>query len=125
MALASTHRDLEVYQKAFAISVDIYKLSKCFPKEELYSLTNQIRRSSRSVCANIAEAFRRRIYPKSFISKLNECEAEMAETQNRLDFALHFGFISQNEHEMLDKKCNKVIGMIINMRLNANKWQIG
>ena len=73
-----THRELEVYQLAFNVAVEIFQLSKSFPKEETYSLTDQVRRSSRSVCANIAEAFRKRKYPKHFVSKLSDSEAEAA-----------------------------------------------
>jgi len=124
MTLAKTHRDLDVYKLSFKIATEIHIVSKSFPKEELYSLTNQIRRSSRSVCANISEAYRRRIYTKSFISKLNECEAEIAETQTWLDLSLHFGFISEDKFNSLDSMCDKIISMIINMRLNADKWKI-
>jgi len=75
-----THGDLDVYKSAFKAAMKIFNLSKSFPKEETYSLTDQIRRSSRSICANIAEAFRKRRYEKSFISKLNDSEGESAET---------------------------------------------
>lgn len=78
MEIIKSHRELRVYQKAFEKAMEIFYLSKKFPKEELYSLTDQIRRSSRSVCANIAEAFRKRKYPKSFTLKLNESEDEAA-----------------------------------------------
>jgi four helix bundle protein len=88
MELITSHRELRVYQKAFEKAMDIFVISKSFPKEEIYSLTDPFRRSSRSVCSTVAEAFRRRKYPKSFSSKLNESEAEAAETQNWLDFAL-------------------------------------
>ena len=88
-----THRELDVYKLAFQVAVEIYKLSSKFPKNETYSLTDQIRRSSRSVCANTAEAFRKRKYPKHFVSKLSDSEAEAAETQVWLDFALEFGYI--------------------------------
>jgi four helix bundle protein len=77
-----SHRDLEVYKRAFEAATRIFDLSKTFPKEELYSLTDQIRRSSRSVCANLAEAWRKRRYEAAFISKLNDVEAEAAETQS-------------------------------------------
>ena len=76
-----THEDLAVYQLAFSAAMTILKISKKFPVEEKYSLTDQIRRSSRSVCANLAEAWRKRRYEAAFISKLNDCEAEAAETQ--------------------------------------------
>ncbi len=76
-----THRDLDVYQKAFATAMRIFEISKFFPKEEIYSLTDQIRRSSRSVNANLAEAWRKRRYEAAFISKLSDAESEAAETQ--------------------------------------------
>lgn len=78
MAKIATHKDLRVYQAAFLAAMDIYKLSKSFPVEEKFSLTDQVRRSSRSVCANLTEAFRKRRYPKNFVSKLSDCEAEAA-----------------------------------------------
>ena len=117
-----THRELEVYQLAFKVAVEIYQLSKSFPKEETYSLTDQIRRSSRSVCANIAEAFRKRKYPKHFVSKLSDSEAEAAETQVWLDFAKEFNYITQEQFEDLDDKMNKVIGKLVNMSNQPEKW---
>jgi four helix bundle protein len=87
MGIAKSYKDLKVYQKSYEAAMEIFDFSKKFPKDEMYSLTSQIRRSSRSVSANIAEAYRRRIYPKSFISKLNESEAEATETQNWLDYS--------------------------------------
>ena len=75
------HRDLKVYQLAYKLAMEIFHLSKTFPKEEIYSLTDQIRRSSRSVAANLAEGFRKRRYPHMFVSKLTDCDAEGAETQ--------------------------------------------
>jgi len=118
MEKITSHRELKVYQKAFKAAREIYRLSKAFPKEETYSLTDQIRRSSRSVCANIAEAFRRRKYPKSFSNKLNESEAEAAETQNWLDFALDCEYISENDFSTLDKEYENSIGMLVNMQKN-------
>ena len=101
-----------------------YIASKTFPKEETYSLTDQIRRSSRSVCSNIAEAFRRRKYPKSFSSKLNESEAEAAETQNWLDFALNCNYITSETHQLIDKEYENIIGMLVNMQKYPEKWGI-
>lgn len=75
-----THRDLEVYQKAFAAAMELFELSKGFPRAETYALTDQIRRSSRAVCANLAEAWHKRRYEKAFISKLSDAESEAAET---------------------------------------------
>lgn len=117
-----THRDLDVYKLAFQAAVEIYNLSKLFPKEETYSLTDQIRRSSRSVCANIAEGFRKRKYPKHFVSKLSDSEAEGAETQVWLDFALEFGYITQEQFEMLDNKYEQIIGKLVNMAAHPEKW---
>lgn len=124
MDVIRSHRDLNVYKKAFAVAMEIYRLTKSFPKEELYSLTDQIRRSSRSVCANISEAFRRRKYPKSFCSKLNESECESAETQNWLDFALESGYLKKETHERIDKEYENIIGMLVNMQRNPGKWSI-
>ena len=117
-----THRDLEVYLLAFQVAVEIYQLSKKFPKEETYSLTDQIRRSSWSVCANIAEAFRKRKYPKHFVSKLSDSEAEAAETQVWLDFALEFGYITKEQLESLDESYNNIIGKLVNMSNQPEKW---
>ena len=89
MVKIKTHNDLEVFNLAFDSAMKIFEISKSFSIEERYSLTDQIRRLSRSVCANISEAFRRRRYPKSFVSKLNESEAESAETQTWIKFELY------------------------------------
>src|SRR6266849_5692286 len=88
------HRDLKVYQLAYKLAMEIFHLSRSFPKEELYSLTDQIRRSSRSVAANIAEGFRKRRYPNMLINKLTDCDAEATETQVWVDFALDCGFVA-------------------------------
>src|ERR687884_290527 len=90
-----THRDLEVYRKAFDAAMQIFELSKAFPREETYSLTDQIRRSSRSVCANLAEAWRKRRYEKAFISKLADSESEAAETQVWLEFAVKCDYMDR------------------------------
>ena len=89
-----SHNDLEVYKLAFNATMKIFELTKTIPKEEKYSLVDQIRRSSRSVCTNISEAFRKRRYEKAFISKLNDSEGETAETQCWLDFSLKCRYIS-------------------------------
>lgn len=117
-----THRVLDVYKLAFKTAVEIFNLSKDFSKEETYSLTDQVRRSSRSVCANIGEAFRKRKYPKHFVSKLSDSEAEAAETQVWLDFALEFNYINQEQFNQLDDYCNKVIGKLVNMSNQPEKW---
>jgi four helix bundle protein len=122
MEKITTHHQLNVYKQAFEAARNIYRLTKTFPKEETYSLTDQIRRSSRSVCANIAEAFRRRKYPKSFSNKLNESEAEGAETQNWLDFALDCEYISEETHKQIDLEYDNIIGMLVNMQRHPEKW---
>lgn len=124
MERIKTHRDLKVYTKSFEAAMRIFVLSKSFPKEEAYSLTDQIRRSSRSVSSNISEAFRRRKYPKSFTNKLNESEAEAAETQNWLDFAVACSYIPQDDHETLNQEYENIIGMLVNMQRHPDKWSI-
>ena len=124
MEIIKSHRELNVYKIAFTSAMKIYTASKTFPKEETYSLTDQIRRSSRSVCSNIAEAFRRRKYPKSFSSKLNESEAEAAETQNWLDFALECNYITIETHQLIDNEFENIIGMLVNMQRLPEKWGI-
>ena len=96
-----THNDLEVYKLAFEAAMEIFEISKKFPVEEKYSLTDQIRRSSRSVSANLAEAFRKRKYPKAFVSKLTDSEGEAAETQVWLDFAMRCQYIDNPAHKIL------------------------
>lgn len=118
------HKDLKVYQLGFSSAMEIYFLSLKFPKEEKYSLTDQIRRSSRSVCANITEAWRKRRHPKYFEFKLSDSEGEAAETQNWLDFALACGYIDENQLKELTEKYNHIIGMIVNMIINSDKWTI-
>ena len=119
-----THNDLEVYQLAFKASMEIFEITKRFPKEEIYSLTDQIRRSSRSVAANIAEAFRKRRYPKAFISKLSDSEAEAAETQVWLNFSLSCKYIDNEIHNKLFDKYDHIIAMIVNMINQPEKWSL-
>ena len=124
MAKIATHKDLRVYQAAFLSSMEIFTISKSFPLEEKYSLTDQVRRSSRSVCANLAEAFRKRRYPKNFVSKLSDCEAEAAETQVWLDFALACNYISKEIYEPLYHHYDAIIGIIVTMRREPEKWSL-
>lgn len=118
-----SHKELDVYKIAFEASMEIFNLTKKFPKDERYSLSDQIRRSSRSVCANLAEAFRKRKYPKSFIAKLNDCEGEAAETQVWLDFALECNYINNETYKPLYEKYDHVLGKLVNMSLNPEKWK--
>ncbi len=119
-----SHTELDVYTMAFSVASEIYELTKSYPKEELYSLTDQIRRSSRSVCANLAEAFRKRKYPKLFISKLSDSESEAAETQVWIQFSYHCGHIDKVTYEKLYKSYNSIIGKLVNMALQPEKWSI-
>lgn len=116
MEKITSHREFKVYLKAFKAAREIDQLSNAFPKEETYALTDQIRRSSRPVCANIAEAYGRRNYPKSFSDKLKESEAEAAEPQNWLDFTLDCEYLSENDFSRLDKAYENIIGMLVNMQ---------
>jgi len=118
-----THRDLETYQIAFKAAMEIFELTKRFPKDEKFSLTDQIRRSSRSVCANLAEAFRKRRYPKAFSAKLSDSEGEAAETQVWLDFSLECGYIDKAAYERLFKVYEQIMGKLLNMALNPEKWR--
>lgn len=118
-----SHRELEVYQMAFKAAMNIFELSKRFPKEETYSLTDQIRRASRSVCSNTAEAFRKRKYPKAFVAKLSDAEAEAAETQTWLDFSLRCKYININDYKELDETYENIIGKLVNMSLHPEDWR--
>jgi len=122
MALVKHFKELRVYKQGFAAASRIYELSKHWPKEERYSLTDQIRRSSRSVCANIAEAWRKRRYPAHFVSKLSDSDSEAAETQVWLDFALDCGYIDQQGHDELYNTYESVIGGLVNMMANPDAW---
>ena len=123
MQIIKTHKDLEVFNLAFESAMDVYFLSKNFPTNEKYSLTDQIRRSSRSVAANIAEAFRKRRYPKSFVSKLSDSEGEAAETQVWLAFALKCEYLSNDEYVCLFKKYDWILGKLVNMINQPEKWK--
>ena len=115
-------RDLRVYRDAFRSARTIYNLSRNWPKVERYALTDQIRRSSRSVAANIAEAWRKRRYPKHFISKLSDSDAEAAETRCWLDFAVDHGYIDCETYEELDVCYNRIQGSLVKMMSNADAW---
>ncbi len=110
-------KSLKAYKIAFDLAMKIFEISKGFPKEETYSLTDQIRRSSRSVCSNIAEAYRKRLYPNHFRSKLSDSDAENAETQSWLHFASECRYISEEEYENLNQQSEEV-GKLINYMIN-------
>ena len=106
MEIIKSHKEFRVYKLSFELAMDIFELTKNFPKKEKYSLTDQIRRSSRSVVANIAEAFRKRRYPKSFIAKLSDAEGEAAETQTWLDSAYSCNYITSEKRMIFYQSMN-------------------
>ncbi|MEA5535037.1 four helix bundle protein [Crocosphaera sp. XPORK-15E] len=116
------HRELEIYKKAFGAAMEIFHLSKKFPVEERYSLTDQIRRSSRSVCANLAEAWRKRRYEAAFVAKLNDCESEAAETQTWLEFAVKCNYMDVEDGRRLYGIYNQVLAGLVNMIKNPTPW---
>lgn len=117
-------QDLLAYQKSFSLAMKIFEITKSFPKEEMYSLTDQIRRSSRSAPANIAEADRKRVYPKNFHSKLTDSDAENSETQAWLEFSLKCNYISKIQYNELINESEEVGKLINYMILNPQKFGI-
>jgi len=117
--------ELRVYQTAFQLQQDIFVMSKGFPVDERYSLTDQIRRSSRSVGANIAEAWKKRRYEAHFVSKLTDSDAETAETQHWLLTACKCDYIKSERYNELNLKCNEVSGMLGKMMQESEKWVVG
>jgi four helix bundle protein len=121
---AQNHTDLRVYQMAFEVAMAIFELSKQFPKEERYSLTDQIRRSSRSVCANLAEAWRKRLYEAAFIAKISDAMAEAAETQTWIAFAVQCQYCEQIQGQTLHQNYDQILSMLVSMINNAPKWTL-
>jgi four helix bundle protein len=122
MGTIKLHTELIVYQKSFQTSMEIFRLSNEFPKEEKFSLTDQIRRSSHSVCANISEAWGKRKYTKSFVAKLTDAEAEARETQTWLEFSESCQYILKEDFERLNDDYNQIIGMLITIMNQSEKW---
>jgi four helix bundle protein len=118
------HTDLEVYKKAFDTAMLIFEASKKFPREETYSLTDQIRRSSRSVCANPAEAWRKRRYKAAFISKLSDAESEAAETQVWIEFAITCGYLMRDRGTSLYQTYDEIVRMLVAMINRPQSWVI-
>lgn len=118
------HRDLEVYRRAFTAAMAIFQLSQHFPGEERYSLTDQMRRSSRSVCANLAEGWRRRRYEGAFVDKLSIAESEAAETQVWLEFAVECGYCLPEAARELYQTYNEIIAILVSMIHQPEKWLI-
>jgi len=119
-----SYKELKVYLNAFQAAMEIFHKTKDFPRSEMYSLVDQMRRSSRSVCSNIAEAWRKRRYKAAFIAKLSDAESEACETQVWLEFALKCGFLDREITESLDERYEKIQGQIVRMIENADKWLI-
>ena len=124
MAVIGSFRELRVYQAAFDAAMRIFELSKRFPAAERYSMVDQIRRSSRSVCANIGEAWRKRRYEAHFVSKLSDAESEAEETRVWLEFALRCGYLEQNDFDQLDDAYDKILGQLVRMLAAPDKWSI-
>jgi four helix bundle protein len=124
MANIRSYRELRVYQNAFQLAMEIFEITKTFPVEEKYSLVDQIRRSSRSVCANIAESWRKRRYPAHFVSKLSDSETEADETRVWLEFSFHCKYISEKTFNDLDSRYDLVIGQLVKMMSEPEKWTI-
>ena len=120
--MTGSFRELKVYQLAFQAAREVRIVSLKFPKEETYSLTDQIRRSSRSVCINIGEGYRKRIYPKHFTSKMTDADGEATETSIWLDFALDSEHINLDTHKSLQEKYNEIGRMLYSMAQNPEKF---
>lgn len=116
------HQELDVYKKAFDLAIRIFDLSKNFPREETYSLTDQIRRSSRSICSNLAEAWRKRRYEAAFASKLSDAEGEAAETQTWLEFSVRCGYLERAIGKELFMAYDETIAMLVSMINQPQLW---
>jgi four helix bundle protein len=117
-----SHHELEVYKKAFESAMNVFHVTRRLPREEMHSLIDQVRRSSRSVNANITEAWRKRRYEAHFISKLSDAETEAAETQTWLEFAVHCGYLEPDAAKVLYRAYNEVISMLVAMINRPESW---
>lgn len=120
----SSYKDLRVYQGAMEAAMQIFQLTKGFPPEEKYSMVDQIRRSSRSVCANIAEAWRKRRYQAAFVAKLNDAESEACETQVWIDFANRGHFIDEVTKSEINRTYDQILSQLVRMIDESDKWLI-
>ncbi len=116
------YKELRVYKQAFESAMEIFELSRKWPSDEKYALTDQIRRSSRSVCTNIAEAWRKRRYEAAFVSKLSDSDGEAAETEVHLDFALRCGYLPSEKHTMLRDHYDHICRQLTKMMDDAASW---
>ena len=124
MGHIDSYKELRVYQAAMDAAMRIFVLTKKFPPEEKYSMVDQMRRSSRSVCANIAEAWRKRRYKAHFISKLSDAEGEAEETRVWLEFAGRCRYMQEDEANELDANYDLILGQLVKMITNADQWTI-
>jgi four helix bundle protein len=122
--IIQSYRDLRVYQAAMNAAMEIFNLSKSFPPEEKYSLTDQIRRSSRSVCANVGEAWRKRRYKAAFIAKISDAETEACETQIWLEFVLRCNYLGEERVNELNDRYDHIISQMVIMINDADKWVV-
>jgi four helix bundle protein len=120
----NSYKELDVFQRAMNLAMEIFEITKQFPKEEQYSLTDQIRRSSRSVCANLSEAWRKRRYKAAFVSKLSDAETEACETQVWIEFAHRCKYLTERTALHLDEECDHIIAQLVRMIDNHEKWVI-
>lgn len=120
-----SHRDLKVFRAAKALAMELFELSQGFPKEETYSLTDQIRRSSRAVATSLSEGWQRRRYPAAFLNKLNEAEAEAAETQTWIEFAVECRYLSEAIGSHLADRYEKILHTLSSMALYSESWTKG
>lgn len=116
------YRDLRVFQLSYQLAMDIFEVTKLFPKEEKYALTDQIRRSSRSIPANLAEAWKKRRYEKAFVSKLVDCAGEAGETEVWLNFSKDFGYLKEDRYQELMDKYDEINRMLYGMADKAYKF---
>ena len=119
-----SYKDLRVYQSAMEVAMEIFELTKSFPAEEKYSMVDQKRRASRSVCTNIAEGWRKRRYKAAFVAKLNDAESEACETQVWIDFAYRCHYLNTATRDRLDQRYDQIIGQLVRMIHEADKWLI-
>lgn len=119
-----SYRELRVYQNAFEATMIIFEMTKSFPPEEKFSMVDQVRRSSRSVCTNIAEAWRKRKYPAHFVSKLSDSAGESDETRVWLELALNCKYIDKPKFDDLDSRYDLIVGQLVRMMAEPEKWTI-
>lgn len=124
MANIRSFKELKVWKRAMDAAVSVFEITKAFPDLERFSLTDQIRRSSRSVPANISEAWRKRRYAAAFVSKLNDAEGEAAETQTHAELARRFGYLTDAAATQLDRECEEIHAMLTDMASHPEQWTI-